>query len=255
MKRSVNYASLGLSMFCAKEAGTTDEHIIPRGLGGKLVIIDGTCETCLGKITSFESSLINRDFEAVRVFLGIPSASNKVRSKMNTFYPKTQGAKAISKKYAPSSEDTGVVIFLNYRPPGLEDGRHFDEQFPGDIQLIPKCFIESNGEGLSLTNSTPGDLKFPRLLAKIAHSYWIANNGLDSISYSVVKYITGDAKEGIGFFVGGYYTSPVPNNDLHFIQCGISIINNVKWAYVDIGLFASYAPQTNYRVYVGVCLK
>lgn len=253
MKRKATYPAPGLCIFCAKERGTTDEHVVPRGIGGSLIIRDGTCRTCLETIAPFESALMNNDFEPARVFLGIKSTTNRLRDKMHSYFPKDPDARTLSKKYGPATDHSGLIAFINYRPPGLEDGRAFDAPFPGDFGITIKCFIESSNAGPTIMGSSWDDLKFPRLLAKIAHSYWVAENGAGSIWHVLPKYILGHEIKGIGFFVGGYEKTPVPGEDLHFLNCGVSVINSLQWGFVDIGLFASYGPQTNYRVYVGLC--
>jgi hypothetical protein len=256
MKRRARYTAPALCIFCQKLPGTTDEHIIPRGIGGNLVITNGTCVECLSKIAPFESSLINNDFEAARVFLEIPSKTKKKRYNLSIFKPvDPNDHKVLRRKYTSSEEHTGIVPFINYPPPGIESNRSFSERFPNGFGITLKCFVESSREGHSLMHSSWDDLKFPRLLAKIAHCYWVAENGPFSASFVLPKYIFGERVDGLGYFLGGYQKTGVPGEDLHFIHHGINTIRGAKWGFADIGLFANYGPQTNYRVYVGLILS
>jgi HNH endonuclease len=254
MRKKKNYSDPAQCIFCQKEPGTTDEHIIPRGIGGNLIIRHGTCQTCLEKIAPFEARLMNSDFEAARVFLGISSKTGKTRNKLKTPISKQGDNKTLEDKYLHSDKHTGAVIFINYPPPGIEENRYMLERFPQSVSIIVKCFVEEGRPG-SVVGPQWDSTDFPRLLAKIAHSYWIAENGSDSAASVLPKFILGDEESGLGYYLGGYHKTSVPGEDLHFLHCGVNVVKGVRYAYVDIGLFSSYGPQTNYRVYIGIYLK
>lgn len=249
MARRARYPRPDVCLLCMAQPGSTDEHIIPRGLGGELIVKDGTCLDCLGHLT-FEQKLINADFEAVRVFLGIPSINGKVRDRLSVPFEQDASGKKIAKKYADKKSHSGIVIFPGYPPaPGLST----KAKDKGPLRLTIKKFSNGTVGNLTISDSAIGDMKFPRLLAKIAHFYWFAENPIGSIHPFLGRFILGAETEGIFNFVGGL-DAPLPYNDLHHLAHGEQVIGHLRYAYVDIGLFAYYNPQTNYRVYVGLCL-
>jgi len=256
MRRRRNYPAPGLCVFCRARQGTTDEHIIPRAIGGSLVIRKGTCDVCREAIAPFEAKLMNTKFEVARVFLKIPSLTNKTRTKLNGFFSVGNDISTMKKTYVSSDVHPAAIIFLMYDAPGVEEGRPMGARFPGEeLSIIIKGFSKDARNGNILMHAPPEDLAFPRLLAKIAHCYWAAECGLETISCPLPKFIISNPTEEIGFFVGGIDDINVPSDDLHFINYGVRVISGLRWGYVDIGLFATHAPQTNYRVYVGLLLK
>jgi 5-methylcytosine-specific restriction endonuclease McrA len=59
------YPSFGECIYCgalANETKLTDEHIIPFSLGGKAVILNGSCMVCAAETAKIESELGRKAF-------------------------------------------------------------------------------------------------------------------------------------------------------------------------------------------------
>ena len=57
----------GAKMYSSKRAKLGEEHIIPLGIGGTLILPNASCETCERTISVFENKLINSIFAAARM--------------------------------------------------------------------------------------------------------------------------------------------------------------------------------------------
>ena len=252
MKRRFTYQEPSLCIVCSVQRGTTLEHIIPRALGGELLVPSGTCEQCLALMNSTEGALMNSDFSAARAILGIRTKSRRRIDKAKIFEPADPHAREYKGKMQHVEQHSGLVALHTFPPPGIERGGNLTEPFHYNIGVALKVLWPAPARP-DITFFDPSNkIKFARLLAKIAHVYWIAEHGAGSISHALPCFIKAEETDGIMFFVGGG-PSGFLNNDLHNLNAGVRKINGMTYGYVDIGLFSYCLPETNYRVYVGLC--
>jgi hypothetical protein len=59
------------------ESKLTEEHVIPKGLGGTLVLLNGSCTTCQRNIHRIETHVIRRYFGITRELTGINSGRRR----------------------------------------------------------------------------------------------------------------------------------------------------------------------------------
>src|SRR4051794_10469240 len=76
---------IGRCIYCPEE-GTTDEHIIPLSLGGKLLLRDASCDTCREITRRFEEAVTRDMYWPLRLRLGI-MGSRKRRKERLTHWP------------------------------------------------------------------------------------------------------------------------------------------------------------------------
>lgn len=239
-------------VFCLQEMGTTDEHIIPRSIGGELIIKDGTCLSCLRAIQAWEAKLLSTHFSSAQAILGIKTGSGKPRRRFKG--PKWNEDFA-SFKLADlrPDEHSGCVTTVNFEKPGIEVGRSPQEGFGRTVSInITQIGVGANVPALA-TVRAGGGWEFAPFLAKIAHSYWVAKRGHDSAHFVLQDLILGSHLGWAGYFIGRC-EKVLPNDDLHFIEHRIASVAGEWWGCVDIALFSCFnSPdfQSRYTVYVG----
>lgn len=67
------YDSVGFCIYCGASEDLRDEHIVPYGLGGNLVLPKSSCGACADITSKFERSVLRGSFWPVRVFREIQS--------------------------------------------------------------------------------------------------------------------------------------------------------------------------------------
>lgn len=239
-------------VFCFRENGTTDEHIIPRSIGGELVIKRGTCKSCLKKIELYEGKVLSRHFSSAQALLGIKTQSNKQRRGFKDIRWSADG-KSGKESYIHPKEHSGFITQIGFERPGIEVGRHptmgFGIRF---CQILTQIAPGANVPALS-TAPFGSEYSIAQFIAKIAHSYWVFMMGHTSLQFSLQDIILNQDHAFAGYLIGGC-VEELPQNDLHHICHKTVLVDGHYWGCVDIALFASFgrpALQTRYRAYVG----
>jgi len=83
-----------------------DEHIIPFGLGGRMVLPKATCPECAKKTSSFEHTCLRTMYGPLRLLYDLPSRRKKNR-------PETLPLKV---KFNPDDEWTLIQVEQNRYP-------------------------------------------------------------------------------------------------------------------------------------------
>jgi hypothetical protein len=67
------YEAVGRCIYCDARADLSDEHIVPFGLGGNLILPRASCPTCSNITSRLERTVLTGPLRSVRVFRGIQS--------------------------------------------------------------------------------------------------------------------------------------------------------------------------------------
>lgn len=260
---SGRYAEVRECIYCgSEEQNLTDEHIIPFGLGGKLVLPKSSCKSC-AKITSqFEMESQRAHYGGLRALFGFPSRKKGFIRKATM---KAMGNSQASDVWAAIDVDGGMIPpsmpVVSYDPAGLLYGLP-----KTDFQ--PRSFRERIIAGsyhyklTQLTNSFPGQMVMysmagvqgeahARLIAKIAHSYAIAS-GLPKNAFRPLPELILHANPTVlQQCVGTSMVQANEPNSLHYLSKTTSSYNGLNMWVVRVTLFAFLGGLT-YDVVVGV---
>jgi len=239
-----------------QQSGTTEEHIIPRSIGGELIIKNGTCTDCLKKIQLWESHILAVNYSSAQSYLGIKTKSNQTRSGFKG--PKwDKDFKTAKLAHMPKEEHSGFITTINYERPGIEVGRPPESGFGREYQVnLTQIFAGANVPALA-TFAAGSEVEFAPLLAKIAHAYWVAKEGPHNVQFLLTDLILSQNYELAGFLIGKC-EEVLPNDDLHFIRHRSVTIKGEYWARVDFAIFSCFNRpefQARYSVYVGKIVK
>lgn len=201
------YQSPGKCIYCGEDKKRlTDEHIVPLSLNGTMIFRDASCECCNSITKKFEEVVAHDLMGTFRVRYGIRTRHPKKRPK--TFPLNVKNADGTTtRKEVPVSEYPAVAMLFrldkcNYllgRPP-------FDPRF----DWIPVPYMDHDHLKDALRNHAWDGVtakrmainEFARMLAKIGHSFAVAEVGLAAFRPLATDIIRGRASN-YGYLVGG----------------------------------------------------
>jgi hypothetical protein len=245
----------------------TDEHIIPFGLGGSIVLEKSSCVDC-NKVTSLlEQHILRGHWLGIRRKLNTGSRrKSKGPTSLQANLLRSNGINIFGK--VPIDECNFCLIFSFFRPEELdvviESGI---KPFAKSINYVvlgpgPSIFYDSNGKQIQLKPDDKIDFLISeftasgmlRFLAKIAHSFVISERGANACAkFYLNQIILGDDKHAMRYIGNASEIAQgiqLPRVDkFHSIQ----IVEKGKYLTVLIQLFS--LPQFNalpiYEVVVG----
>lgn len=242
------YSALGWCIYCGTDRYASDsnrylaeEHIIPYGLNGELIILEASCRSCEQITGRQESIMLKGVLQGCRAFLGLRTRRNKNRPKVLPLFCDDP----FPRKVMVEVQDyPAILMFLTMSPAGILGGP----------QGLHQISLHSLHMDINLISRKYGIKKFGppridtwvlcRMLAKIAHSYAVAELGRDSFSPYLVEYII--SKETIAplyEYIGGIPEALQPSLDLH--EIGIHHdAQRPHLVIVRVRLFAKYGGPT-----------
>ncbi|MBD8636712.1 HNH endonuclease [Stenotrophomonas sp. CFBP 13725] len=208
------YPPVGACIYCGTTSGRlTDEHVIPKGLGGTLVLPEASCDTC-AKITSlFEQHVMRGFMDRGRQAMGIKGRKQHKRPK-ETALTQTfiQPDNVLLEQEVPVDQAIRVMHLPVLPLPGFLDPLHPPRPDAEQVDITAFDTIQFGTDQFQAIrpHSAVGvQIKdrmaiwdFVRMLAKIAHGYHVATRGMFPLEESpLVPIILGtrhDAKNWIG---------------------------------------------------------
>jgi len=185
MDRRHRYEPVGTCIYCGPDAKTplAIEHIIPEGMGGTLELQEASCKDCEKEIHAYEGRVMGRMFGFARPQLGIRGKKRGKNKKQpsHTILEDSQGAvEEVQLSTIPAH-----LIMPQLPPAGALIGNN--DHFPLG-QRITATLVGTSEQTQRLNEigengrlrlfPKPVELDdFYRMLAKIAHSYTVAERG------------------------------------------------------------------------------
>lgn len=204
-------AKFDVCIFCKADGVLTDEHAIPFGLGGRIVLKKATCENCRVETGRVEQRLLRGLWRPYRHYLGLSSRSRDFPDR----YPvKVLFASGLVAEAFVPADQYPLTIFYDFHKAAILEDR-IDDSTPAAAQIYMKQirplvdWVWLDGERRNLRH--PDKIEFPtqfpvadfcRVLAKIAHCLAIHRRGVNAFSeFYLPKFITGSA-DGLLTYVG-----------------------------------------------------
>lgn len=245
--------NIGKCIYCGSKEDLTDEHVIPfglnpRGVDNMFVLENASCKRC-SNITSKFEYVQRYSLEVPRSFFNLKSRRNDLTNEFSIDIDNNGETKNTN---IPIREFPTLVLPI-YDLPSYMDNRT-------DNTLLVRGTVAYHIGGMSLEDlgkkyntkkitfaSRWRSHDFPRMLAKIAYGYSVANHGIDNIKeVYVLPAILGN-KDDIGRWVGCPKENLITEKDLHIIK-GYILDKEIM---IRIKLFALYDMIPEYIVIVG----
>ncbi len=263
MKRQHRYPDLGRCAYCGaglKDTALTDEHVIPLSLGGGLILPVASCKACQDITGAFEGHNAGRLFRPIRRQFKFPSRrrgrkQREERAK-ETFVVKVNGKKL----NIPADEYPGLLVTFVFPAPTLLLGMApTNESFTGRIGIST---LPDFGERLNRLRAKYSDqVEFPtygssevvgRLLAKIAHTYAVAELGPDAFRPYLLGIIRGQDAGLMRHLIGSAAGAEPARGDLHEIEIlPANALDTGKLVIVKIRLFSNSPGVATHYVVAG----
>ena len=254
---TVRRAPLGRCIYCdatdyraKRDRKLGEEHIIPEGIGGNLVLGQAACEACEEAISSFEPTILKTVLYAPRVHLGIRRKKRKRGEETIKVQGKANGKDV--EIYLPLKKSPAILFFIQLGPPGILVGR------PKNIADVRAAwFIHLNASTMlapqgfqSFASPILDTFKFSQFLAKIAHGFAVDAFG-NAFAPMLRELILNQQPTDQRYDVIGGIVEPQPASDnLHELAAEWRVANGTTYAVVRIRLFANLGAPA-YLVAVG----
>lgn len=249
---------VGQCIYCnAKGVRLTDEHIVPEGMGGTLILQEASCDPC-AKITSlFERKVMQGFMDHGRQALGVKGKKKHKKKRIFTLTQTLLGdGNATREVELPFDSAWKVMSFPLFTVPrALDPEKELTadegvEVFGVDTIHFGTEHLERKHHGAArgvLVHDRIDVISFTRLLAKIAHSYHVSVHGMFPLQESpLIPIILGhrmDAKN----WVGGIEEHQLPSDSpsLHLLaENSLSGDDESQAVAVRMKLFAPHHAPT-----------
>jgi len=257
------YPAVGQCIYCdAKEyrQGNTivklgDEHIIPAAFQGNLELPEASCQKCERITSRVETHCIEQMVRNTREHLGLRARRHKRnRTVLPVSVDRGSGAETVR---VPVSEHPAALFMFSFDPPrlllGLPDA---EGGFAGRVTIRPMAAdlglrADRLGGKVNLIHRGGFDAPtFGRMLAKIAHSFAVAELGLGGFRPLLKEAILGKPVRHLSQLVGGAFAPESAGTERNEIS--ISLLSAVHRDYhvVSLRLFADL-DMPNYLIIAG----
>jgi hypothetical protein len=255
MDRRHRYAAANRCVYCGKQPPEVTlhlEHIIAESLGGMLEFPAASCDGCGGETHAYEGQCAGRLFAPIRAQLNFPS-KRTLKNRIKKF---TMTFDGIRRKIHQDEYPGMVISFVNGLP-GILLGAPKSDDYSGGIAMAT---LPGFGERLNhlrekfrakevAFNPDFDIVHLGRMLAKIAHSYAVAELGYGAFRPLLLDIILNRPPLHISHYVGGIRDQEIPvGNDLHEIEIDKTGLGRDQYVVVKIQLFADRQLPVYYVV-------
>jgi hypothetical protein len=234
------YPAVGECIYCHRtppQVQLEEEHIIPEGLGGRMVLLEASCADCRDQTHAFEGHVMGRMFADVRRHFGIRGKRGRKRPQHPTVY--VDRGRDPQSEEVPLEAHPAVLPMPIFGPPGILFDLPKTDELRAELKIID--FIGDLNERIKALGGAvvtrPFSIEpFGRMLCKIAHafSYAEARGEFDAHLEPIIR---GAPPLHLSHYIGcSIIDEPIGNvtNTLH--QIGMEFHN--RYVIIRIRLFA-----------------
>jgi hypothetical protein len=223
----IHFGPVGQCIYCkAVAVPLSNEHIIPDGLGGNLILLKSSCKSC-AKITGrIETKVLQMMFGSTRAALGMRSLKSikAKRAQIDTLVVRlgdinSTDAHEVSIENEPPFF---LAMFRTNGPPGILRPAGSPAPLFEPVWIVPtdirKRSEKNFGENYSVVLHLDVNYNIMiQMIMKISHAYAVACLGLDGFNPLLSDHIIGDQKN-IDFTFVGARDHSVPFYSLHDLK-------------------------------------
>lgn len=251
--------SVGRCIYCDSIDSLTREHVIPRGIGGGLVLGAASCEACRKITAGIEGRVLGQMMGHYRAKAGL---TRKDRRKDIRPVKITDGEGVTTRREMEVDKIPSAVAFPVFAEPGIISGaaiggpyviRIFTSLDPTGLGRITFGPPDQPGESMAVAGLAPD--VYGQMLAKIALGFAVSELGIDGFKPLVRAFILGQTSE-FGHWIGGPANHPQEPPSAHEHELTLAFFetpHRPTYVAVYVRLFAKLGGPRNY-VIVGEAL-
>jgi hypothetical protein len=246
-------------IYCSNPDGPfTREHVVPRGMGGGMVLPEASCGDCQKIINEIETYCMRGPFLSHRLATGLVNHPKDLGDTIKM--PIIIDGVRHQKEFPVEQYPKFLVLPQLHDPPGIVSGHSKDGNFGrisfsiwGDEDELRALHAEGNAilmEGYNLDH-------FGRMLAKMAHGYAAGQLRLENFDPLLPEFILGCAPDRATHLIGNWGDDgmEVPPGVMHQIGHAFRDFGDKVMIAVRIRLFAALENTPVYWITVGSLTK
>jgi hypothetical protein len=224
------HPSVGRCIYCGSTSGElTEEHIIPYGLGGELVLADASCSKCATITSQFETEVMRYHLLDVRAYLNLRTRRKSKRPKE---FPINRGTEdAPDEINIPIARRPMLMSLPIWNGPFVPTASVNDKKthlegyayvpvvpggWPGWADRCVELASELSTNNIGITQSVR-PVAWSRLIAKVAYGFLVYFEGPDALreNYVLESILDHSIAESTAWsWIGniGYTVAPMPNS-------------------------------------------
>ena len=225
------YAPVGCCIYCGATEWSAqqsrklgDEHIIPEGIGGRLVLPEASCKACEAITSAVELEWLRGAYHTARVQKGL--GKKKARPPRFLKLQVVRGGKTTWESVPLEKYPAMIVTLCFDKPEILSDCSPVAKVLSGGVAVgvlptfgkLLKPFLDQGAVTFVPPRASATSTILGRMLAKIAHSYAAAELGINKFSPFLKGIILGTDICHIPYFVGGTKDAPPTIDDVYKIR-------------------------------------
>lgn len=253
-------------IYCGSKHRLSTEHVVPRGMGGRLTIPNGSCEVCRERILAFETECMRRTLLQPRLANKLhrhPHEAPKLFPLVVTNWVGHQYTTHVDAEEYPC-----LWIMPVLETPAVLIGLTEDESTLGILAIKSADDSEAKFQrlltrpGVKSVSVTADGIRvdwFARWLAKIAFGFAVACLGLPNVRTSELRTIIRDGAPKYGYLVGGLNDLRLPSaeyrlrredDSLFAILLTDMVLQDRTWWVVQVRLFGRLQTP-DYLIVIG----
>ncbi len=246
--RPARHAPLGCCLYClARGVPLTEEHLIPRALGGSATLRDAVCEPCRRLTGRREQLTLDREFAVPKTLLALKR--RRARGKGPSRLPQVVLVGAPGPAATPTADAFPRAFALPaFEPAGLLSGIDRGAT-PPRIDYVD-CRLDLGtpvGHAVAATQALVDPRAYAWSIAKWAYALAVAQRGLDGGDMRDMRDLLLGRRDDVFAFVGTPALRVTASRE--WLHDG-RVQENGPWLTLTLALFAS-AGMTPYEVVVG----
>jgi hypothetical protein len=254
--RALRFQPQGRCIYCLiGQPPYTKEHIIPKGLGGGLILPAASCRQCQEIIKGVETYCLRHLFLAHRLKSGLVQHLDEIGDDIVVKFDVGSADIGIRLPIAEYPNFLILPEFLN--PPGMIHNH------PMGAPLSVKHKLWANNQELDRLSIygkgfVVGNMDwviFARALAKIAHGLAVAELGTDAFIPLLPEFILGRANDKASWLVGKWPDNEIPDKPIdtfHQVTMADTQWGDKTLLAAHIRLFAHQVDSPSYSVLIGL---
>ena len=259
------YAPVGRCIYCGATEWSAqrprklgDEHIIPEGLGGGLVLPEASCKACETITSAVELEWLRGAYYTARVQKGL--AKKKKRPPRFLPLQVIRDGKATWESIPLEKYPALIVTLLFDAPEILSDCAPVEKTLSGGAAAgnlatfgqFLRPYLDQGAVTFVPPRSGATSVHLGRMLAKIAHSYAVAELGINGFTPLLLDIIMGADTRYLPHYIGGTRDLPPVSDKVYEINLTtVASGKGVPYFVVKIRLLSDVSGMPEYWVVVG----